>query len=234
MSAPWWIIILILAALFFLILDLLIPSGGALLLVSIVSAIAAIVIAFQYDYYWGMGTLTLLFAATPWLLFLAIKIWPKTIIGQLMIRARPDSLEEVMPDTDQIRELKSLVGEVGQTETNFMPSGTIIVRGKRFDANSRGGYIARGTVVEVIATQLGHLVIAPCDPARLELLQAASETSSPTVEPSQNILPESAAATLPVQPKSLNWSLADEQLLDETLDQSLEGIDLSSSDDQKR
>lgn len=244
MSAPWWIVILIFAAIFLLILDLIVPSAGALLILSLISAISAIVIAFQYDYYWGMGTLIVLFAVTPWLLFLAVKIWPKTFIGKMMIRARPESPEEVLPDTLRLRELKSMVGELGEAETNFMPSGTVIIQGKRFDANSHVGFISKGTVIEVLAVQLGHLVVAPCSSSRLNILSTemphlepkAHSTSAPMQERvTHETAPHQEDSQPPQHPtkKLLDWSLEDEKLLEQTLDQSLEGIDLSSHDRDK-
>lgn len=234
MSAPWWIVILVFAAIFLLILDLLVPSAGALLLLSLVSAISAIVIAFQYDYYWGMGTLITLFAATPWILFLAIKIWPKTFIGKMMIRSRPESPAEVLPDTEQLRELKSMVREIGEAETNLMPSGTVKIRGKRFDANSRVGFVAKGTVIEVISIHLGHLVVAPCNESRLKNLVA--EQSMPPTTLDLNLSPPTPATANAenAPPKILDWSLEDEKILEQTLDQSLEGIDLTNNEDEKR
>lgn len=241
MSAPWWIVTLVFLALLLLILDLIVPSAGALLLLSLISAISAIVIAFQYDYYWGMGTLIALFAVTPWLVFLAMKIWPNTFIGKMIIRARPDSPEEVLPDTEQLRELKSMIKEVGEAETNFFPSGTVLIRGKRYDANSRVGYIDKGTVVEVLAVHLGHLVVAPCDPAKLKSLNLEKQTKSGVpCEVEVKSPPASEEYSPGIQPKVRDWSLEDERLLNQTLnpslDQSLEGIDLSSDlkDEEKR
>lgn len=239
LSAPWWIITLVFAAIFLLILDLLVPSAGALLLLALISAISAIVIAFQYNYYWGMGTLITLFAVTPWILFLAIKIWPKTFIGKLMIRSRPDSPDEVLPDTPQIRELKSMVGEIGETETDLMPSGTVKIRGKRFDANSRVGFIAKRTPIEVLAMHLGHLVVAPCSESRLKNLAADRQLDNLTSlakSPAPLATPASAEpnpSEIP-PPKTLEWSLEDERILEQTLDQSLEGIDLSADEEPKR
>lgn len=241
MSAPWWIVTLVFLALMLLILDLIVPSAGALLLLSLISAISAIVIAFQYDYYWGMGTLIALFAVTPWLVFLAMKIWPNTFIGKMIIRARPDSPEEVLPDTEQMRELKSMIKEVGEAETNFFPSGTVLIRGKRFDANSRVGYIAKGTVVEVLAVHLGHLVVVPCDPTRLNSIGHEKQAISGVIHGAEvNSTLETEEASPGIQPKVRDWSLDDERLLNQTLnpslDQSLEGIDLSSDlkDEEKR
>jgi|GEM_PF-185628 len=233
MSAPWWIVTLVFLALSLLILDLIVPSAGALLLLSSIAAISAIVIAFQYDYYWGMGTLIALFAVTPWLVFLAMKIWPNTFIGKMIIRTRPDSPEDVLPDTEQLRELKSLIKEVGEAETNFFPSGTVLIHGKRFDANSRVGYIAKGTVVEVLAVHLGHLIVAPCDPTRLRTLSLEKQTRS-GVPKATEVEPTLATAESDqrIQPIIRDWSLDDERLLNQALDasvdQSLEGIDLSS------
>ncbi len=244
MAAPLWVVLLVLAAFFLLFLDLLVPSGGALLILSLLAATTAVVIAFQHNYYLGLGTLTILFATTPWLLFLAVKIWPKTIIGKLMIRSRPESPEEFLPDTEELRELKSLIGETGITETRFTPSGTIIVRGKRFDANCKTGFIERGSIIQVVGTHLGHLVIVPCtteqnfgeqNPGNTPLeLSRPSPTSSPTLLDAPLTSPaDTTAAIQPLQPdKPLfsDWSLEDEKLLDQTLDQTLEGIDLGTID----
>lgn len=234
MSAPWWIVILVFAAMFLLILDLLVPSAGALLLLSLISAISAIVIAFQYDYYWGMGTIICLFAVTPWLLYMAVKIWPKTMIGKMMIRSRPESPEEVLPDTEQIRELKSMVGEIGKAETNLMPGGTVLIRGKRFDANSRSGFVAKESVIEVLAVHLGHLVVAPCSESRQKNI-AAEQSVPVSLTPLTTTLAASPSTPTPPAspPKMLDWSLDDEKILAETLDQSLEGIDLTPNAEDK-
>jgi hypothetical protein len=128
-----------------------------------------------------------------------------------------------------------MVGEIGEAETNLMPSGTVKIRGKRFDANSRVGFIARGTVIEVIAMHLGHLVVAPCIESRLKNLAAEPQNSTmlpSTLDESQLNKRSSAVSNAPS--KRPDWSLDDEKILQQTLDQSLEGIDLSSNEDEKR
>jgi hypothetical protein len=237
MAGPWWVALLVLAAILLLLLDLLIPSGGALLLLSAFSAIAAIVIAFQHSFHLGLATLTVLVGVTPWIIYLAIKLWPKTIIGKMMIIGLPKSREEVLPDTPEIQELRSMVGQIGISETNLMPSGTVLVLGKRFDAHCLSGLIDRGSVVSVIGTQMGHLIVARSDASLPTASPTAIDLNIPTaadVELAQTNPPGKIQSAAPGQqppPVSIpTWSLSDEQILNQTL----EDIDLSDSDESKK
>lgn len=237
MAGPWWVALLVLAAVLLLLLDLLIPSGGALLLLSAFSAIAAIVIAFQHSFHLGLATLTVLVGVTPWIIYLAIKLWPKTIIGKMMIIGLPKSHEEVLPDTPEIQELRAMVGQIGISETNLMPSGTVLIHGKRFDAHCRSGLIDRGSVVSVIGTQMGHLVVARTDaslPASSPNPITPDSSSMSNLELAHGVSTEkiqSAAPEPPAQSVSIpTWSLSDEQILNQTL----EDIDLSDGDEGKK
>lgn len=237
MAGPWWVALLVLAAILLLLLDLLIPSGGALLLLSAFSAIAAIVIAFQHSFHLGLATLTVLVGVTPWIIYLAIKLWPKTIIGKMMIIGLPKSREEVLPDTPEIQELRSMVGQIGISETNLMPSGTVLILGKRFDAHCRSGLIDRGSVVSVIGTQMGHLIVARSDAPPPVASPTATDTDFPTdadIDPApqtQRGKTQSTTSAEPTPPVSIpTWSLSDEQILNQTL----EDIDLSDGDESKK
>lgn len=234
MSGPWWVALLVLAAVLLLLLDLLVPSGGALLLLSAFAAIASIVIAFQHSLHLGLATLTVLVGITPWIIYLAIKLWPKTIIGKMMIIGLPKSHNDILPDTPEIQELRAMIGQIGISETNLMPSGTVLIQGKRFDAHCRSGLIDRGSVVAVIGTQMGHLIVTRTDAPIPPPLPPVTDPESHSVadrelsqDPTTGPTP-SADATQRNQPANLpTWSLSDEQILNQTL----EDIDLSDGDD---
>ncbi|MEY4566405.1 MAG: hypothetical protein RLY14_1375, partial [Planctomycetota bacterium] len=198
---------------------------------------AAIVIAFQHSLHLGLVTLTVLVGITPWIIYLAIKLWPKTIIGKMMIIGLPKSRHDILPDTPEIQELRAMIGQIGISETNLMPSGTVLIQGKRFDAHCRSGLIDRGSVVAVIGTQMGHLIVTKTDASLPPLSPPVTDPESQSVaerELSQETTPaqtQSADAAQRNQPVNLpTWSLSDEQILNQTL----EDIDLSDGDEGKK
>ncbi len=54
-----------------------------------------------------------------------------------------------------------LIGKKGVTVTEFGPSGYVLIEGKRYPAICRGPYLDKGTAVEVIAGESGHLIVKP-------------------------------------------------------------------------
>jgi membrane-bound ClpP family serine protease len=60
----------------------------------------------------------------------------------------------------------SLVGRIGITIGELVPSGDIEVDGRRWDATSRVGVIPNGTQVKVIAEEMGQLYVIPFDANR--------------------------------------------------------------------
>ena len=60
--------------------------------------------------------------AVPTVLVLAFQWLPDTAVGKRLLASLPTS-EEVMPDDDERRALRELVGKVGRAQTRMLPSG---------------------------------------------------------------------------------------------------------------
>ena len=72
-------------------------------------------------------------------------------------------LEDTMVSSGQDPErgrLRALIGSAGRAVTPLTPSGTIEIEGVEYDAVSDGGYIDRGTPVDVIESRNHRLIVS--------------------------------------------------------------------------
>lgn len=53
----------------------------------------------------------------------------------------------------------SLIGEFGKVVTDLKPSGTVEIGGVLYPAVSQKGYLQKGEKIEVLRTQMGHLIV---------------------------------------------------------------------------
>ncbi|MDA1054608.1 MAG: NfeD family protein [Planctomycetota bacterium] len=160
-----WSICLLIAALALIALELFIPSGGLLSFLSAVAALASVVVAFTDGPRTGLLMLIVTLVVVPAILAAAVRWWPHTPIGQLILIARPEDPDDVLPDTEEYRGLKSLIGKVGKSKSKMMPSGAIVIDGRVYDAVSAGMAIDAGANVKVIAVRTNRIVVRPCDEA---------------------------------------------------------------------
>ena len=179
-----WAVVLLFAALAFIVLEAFVPSLGILSILAGLSLIASISAAF----YVGVGTgVTFLAVATlgiPFVLFVMMKFWPHTPIGRLILMERPEDQDDVLPETEEYRGLKSLIGRRGVARTKMLPSGAVAIDNRMFDALTAGVPIEAGQLIEVIGVDMGHLVVAPLEESDLE------ETTSPDSDSAESALSE--------------------------------------------
>jgi membrane-bound serine protease (ClpP class) len=153
---PFWVLLL---AVTLFILEIFIPSGGILGVLAAVAFGAAIVMAFVVG---GVQLGTAFMAGTavliPILLYLLIKIWPKTTFGKRILITLPDS-QELLPAQHQQR--LRLVGKRGVAISPLLPSGAIRIEGRTFDAISDGMSIEKGAPIEVVAIRNNAIVVRP-------------------------------------------------------------------------
>jgi membrane-bound ClpP family serine protease len=186
---PWlWSAILMLLAMGLVVMELFIPSGGILGFLAACSVVGAIFLSFQnYENYWvGLGFVALAVVGTPIVMVVAIKYWPETSIGKAFLPAEISG-DDVLPDNQQLRLLRSLEGQVGITKSMMLPSGGVRIDGRTIDAMSEGMPIEEGQLVRVIKVSGSHVVVRPLDPEEVTEHEEGQRTVNPDDVLSQNV-----------------------------------------------
>lgn len=160
-----WSFCLLLLAIALVALELFIPSGGLLGFLSAVAVVASVVVAFAAGPRAGLLMLVVTLFVVPAVLASAVRWWPHTPIGQLILIARPEDPDDVLPDTEEYRGLKSLIGKIGKSKSKMLPSGDIVIDGRVYDAVSEGMAIDAGATIKVIAVRTNRIVVRPVDEA---------------------------------------------------------------------
>lgn len=142
------------------IIELFVPSGGILGLVSIGSLLVSVGLAFRQGPWIGLSFLAFAVVAVPGALAIALRWWPHTPMGRRLLLEVPDA-EKVLPDSAARRELKSLVGHVGETKSWMTPSGAVEVDGRLIDALSEGLAIEPGRRVRVVEVRGSRVFVRP-------------------------------------------------------------------------
>ncbi|HET6881778.1 MAG TPA: NfeD family protein [Pirellulales bacterium] len=157
-----WAVLLMVLGVALAVLEIFVPSGGVIGFLSIVSVLTAVSLAFYRGPWYGLSFLGTAVVALPAVLFAALRYWPETPIGRRILLDAPKS-EEVLPQDDERRLLKSLVGRVGQAKSLMLPSGAISIDGRHVDAVSEGMAIEKGQWVQVIEVRGTRVVVRPSD-----------------------------------------------------------------------
>jgi len=178
-----WSLLLLALGLVFLVLEFFVPSGGALAVLCSLSLLAAIVVGFMAGPWTGMGILLTEVLIVPAAIAAAVKWWPDTPIGRLILIPRPSSPDEVLPDTEAYRGLKDLVGKRGTARGMMLPSGLVVIDGRTYDAVSEGVPIEANQTVLVVAISTQRLVVRPDTTIRAELADTAPLAAASAADP---------------------------------------------------
>jgi membrane-bound ClpP family serine protease len=157
-----WAAVLLLIGLSLAVLEVFIPSGGVIGFLSIASVLSAIALAFYRGPWYGLGFMGTAVIALPALLLVALRYWPETTMGRRFLLDVPTS-EDVLPDHDERRLLKTLVGRVGEARNLMLPGGVVSIDGRNFDALSEGLAIEKGQWVQVVEVRGTRIVVRPTD-----------------------------------------------------------------------
>ncbi|HUG68320.1 MAG TPA: NfeD family protein [Pirellulaceae bacterium] len=176
-----WSICLLIAAIALIVLELFIPSGGLLSFLAAVAVVASVVVAFSAGPRTGFLMLIVVGVVVPAILASAVRWWPHTPIGQLILIALPDDPDDVLPDTEEYRGLRQLIGKVGKSKSKMLPSGAIVIEGRTYDAVSEGMAIDAGVTVKVMAVRTNRIVVRPTD-------QAVTSTIAPSTDEAADVL----------------------------------------------
>ena len=167
MDATLWCFILLLIGMALIFLEIFIPSGGLLSLMAAGAFIATLVVGFSDSLVLGTVMLLVTTILVPLTIGIALKWWPHTPLGKLILIKRPDNEDDVLPDTEPYRKRKQLVGKRGVAKSPLLPSGDVNVEGKVYDAVSDGMAIESGQQIKVVAVRTQRLVVRPLSPKEL-------------------------------------------------------------------
>ncbi len=163
-------------------LEIFIPSSGILSVLAAVAIVASIVVAFSE----GMmaGALMLLGATVlvPVVVGAAVKWWPHTPIGKLILIKRPESEEEVLPDTEEYHLRDRMIGKVGVAKTELLPSGDVRIEGRVYDAVSNGMVIDKGQPVKVVDVNTQRIVVRPLTSAEASQQETVDDVLSTPID----------------------------------------------------
>ena len=159
-----WAAILLLIGLSLVVLEVFVPSGGVIGFLSVVSVLSAVALAFYRGPGYGLSFLGAAVIAVPIVLATALRWWPDTPMGRRVLLEAPTS-EEVLPESDQRRSLKMLVGRIGEAKSLMLPSGSVLIDGRMVDALSEGVAIEKGQWVQVVEVRGTRVVVRPTDQA---------------------------------------------------------------------
>lgn len=157
-----WAALLMLLGLSLAVAEIFVPSGGVIGFLSIASVVSAIALAFYRGPWYGLSFLGMAVFAIPAVLVTALRYWPETPIGRRIMLGAPKS-DEVLPQDDGRRHLKTLVGRIGQAKSLMLPSGAVLIDGEHIDALSEGMAIEKGQWVQVIEVRGTRVVVRPTD-----------------------------------------------------------------------
>lgn len=89
--------------------------------------------------------------------YLELAVLPKTKLGRRMfLDAAIAGASQPLPADPQ-----TVVGQVGETLTTLAPSGFVLVAGKKYEASSQAGLVARGTAIKVTGLDNFRLLVSP-------------------------------------------------------------------------
>ena len=190
-----WALLLLAAGCIFLVLEFFVPSSGTLGVLAALSFVGAIVLAFMAGPVYGTATFVAVLVIVPTAGILAVKYWPETPIGRMILIQRPATPDEVLPETEAYRGMQHLVGRHGITKSLMMPGGVVEVDHKSYDAVSDGMAIEPGTRVVVVAISTQRVVVRPDDAITTD--NFADEPLAAQVLPDEAGEPRSSAVNAP-------------------------------------
>jgi membrane-bound serine protease (ClpP class) len=151
MSA-WIPIALIAVGVAAILLEMFVPSFGIIGVAGFGCLIASVALAYARL----GGTLGTVFLAAvlvlaPALVFLGLKLFPRTFFGNWLIHR-----EELVTPAGRHADL---TGAAGQALTDLRPSGTALIDGQRVSVVTGGEYIGKSEPVTVVAVEGSRIVV---------------------------------------------------------------------------
>lgn len=153
----------VLLAMVLLTVEIFLPTAGTVGIAALLVAIAAVVAAFAHGVVYGSIFLLAIVIAIPFLFAAAVKIWPYTPIGR-MILIGDITKENVMPKDSHYVRVADQIGKIGIAQTKMYPSGIVLIEEQKFDAISKGFPIDAGEAIKVVSVQGNRLQVRKHEP----------------------------------------------------------------------
>ncbi len=160
MQSLLWPLALLLVAVLLVFLEIFVPSGGLISLLAATALFASIGLAFSQSIADGAVVLLIDLIVLPAVIALALKIWPHTPLGKMILLKRSET-DDVLPETEDYHLREKMVGKHGVAKSALLPSGDVEIEGRTFDSISDGVPIDPGTPVRVVAVRTRRLVVRP-------------------------------------------------------------------------
>lgn len=161
MSPIYFALVLMALAVGLIFLEFLLPSAGILGVLAFFTMLTSIGWAY---YYCGpvIGTIFLGVAvvAMPAIFALAVKYWPHTPIGKMVLLNTPANTEEEEAEKEH---LIRLIGKVGIASCPLLPGGFADIEGESWNVISESGAIEAGEKIEVVEVDGTQLVVVRAD-----------------------------------------------------------------------
>jgi membrane-bound serine protease (ClpP class) len=166
-----WPILLLVVGLGLAVSEIIFPTAGIFTFFAAAAFLGSILLGFRYGPSLGVLMTAAVVIGIPLLISLAFRLWPRTAVGRGVFLDAPKS-EDVLPDDPLRRQLKRLIGRLGEAKCRMLPSGVVSVDGQTLDAMSEGMVIEAGQTVRVIKVESSRLVVRAVD----------EEISTPTAD----------------------------------------------------
>ena len=153
-----WSLILVGAGFLVIFIELFVPSAGILGIVAAACLISGIVLGFMDSARTGFFLMLAVSITLPLMFSVMVKIWPHTPTGRRILIG-PQAREDVVPTGDYYDELNSLIGRLGIAKTKMLPSGIVIIDGKKFDAVTDGLPMEPGDTIKVSTVKGNRIVV---------------------------------------------------------------------------
>ena len=152
-----WTFLFLCLAFIVAVLEVFLPSGGIFGVLAVGLLITSIVFAFQISVVFGSLYTFFVCLLVPVFLWYALRVWPKTWIGQ-QILLTPETDPALAPN-DELQTLKQLVGRQGLAKSKMLLGGLIEIDGNRYGAVSDAEPIEAGEPVSVIRIEGTSLIV---------------------------------------------------------------------------
>ncbi len=162
MDPLYWSLILVAVGLTVIVLELFIPSAGVLGIIAAILLISGVIVGFVSGIQTGLIMLLAVLIILPVMFAVLIKAWPHTPIGRRILIG-PVSHEDVIPQGEYYTEIKTLEGQLGVVRTIMLPSGMVMINGKKYDAISDGMALEPGDTIKVAAVRGNRIVVTRYD-----------------------------------------------------------------------
>ncbi len=174
-----WALLLLFIGLSCIVLEMFIPSAGMLGVLAALALITSLVMAFLSGVWAGVAMTLAVTILVPALLAAAVHYWPHTPLGKKILLRRPESPDEVLPETEAYRSIKLLIGARGTAMNDMYPSGMVMINGRNYEAIASGMPIDSGQTVKVVGLDTQRLVVRLDDSPTTVPRPVATESAIP-------------------------------------------------------